>query len=133
MVKWEYCQPVHTIAHYEVGTMGESVLLRRFTLEGTKKDRIYEKEVEARPKNQGQQPKDTSENISTDITGYLDVHAEWAERFYGPEEKNTYRKMIATLGSEGWEMIESQSDVYKIRGEAEFTTLTSMFKRPIDG
>ena len=41
--------------------------------------------------------------------------------------------MMATLGSEGWEMIESQSDVYKITGEAEFTTLTSMFKRPIEG
>ena len=133
MVKWEYCQLVHTIAHYEVGTKGESVLLRRFAQEGTKKDRIYDTQVEARPSEQGQRPKDKSENIPTDITGYLDVHAEWAERFYGPEGKETYRKTIAFLGSKGWEMFESQSDVYKIKGEAELTTLSSMFKRPIEG
>jgi hypothetical protein len=62
----------------------------------------------------------------------LDVHAEWAERFYGPEGKNAYRKMIATLGSEGWEMIESQNDQYKVPDEADFMTHVAMFKRLIE-
>jgi len=133
MVKWKYCQLVHTIAQYENGTKGESVLLRSFTPEGTETDRIFEAQVEPRPEKREQRPNINSENISTDITGYLDVHAEWAERFFAPEGKNTYRNMMATLGSEGWEMIKSHSDVYKIAGEAEFSTLTSMFKRPIEG
>ena len=42
MVKWIYCQLVHTIAHYENGTKGESALLRSFTPEGTETDRIFE-------------------------------------------------------------------------------------------
>jgi hypothetical protein len=37
MVKWEYCQLVHTIVHYESGGKGESVLLRRFSPGAQKK------------------------------------------------------------------------------------------------
>ena len=131
MVKWEYCQLVHTIAYYQSSGKGESVLLRRFTPKGQESDRIYESQVEARPEKGDQPPSTKSENIPSDITGYLDVHAEWAERFYGPEGKNIFRKMIATLGFEGWEMIESQNDQYKIPDEADFMTHTTMFKRPI--
>ncbi len=69
MVKWEYCQLVHTIAYYQSGGKGESVLLRRFGPEGTEQDRIYEAEIEARPKKGGQPPNDKSENFPSDITG----------------------------------------------------------------
>jgi hypothetical protein len=40
--------------------------------------------------------------------------------------------MIATLGSEGWEMIESQNDQYKVPDEADFMTHVAMFKRLIE-
>ena len=90
MVKWKYCQLVHTIAHHENGTKGESVILRSFTPEGTETDRIFEAQVEPRPEKREQLPNTNSENISTDFRGYLDVHAEWAECFFGPEGKNTY-------------------------------------------
>ena len=92
---------------------------------------MYEAEIEARPEKKGQSPKTKTENNPSEITGYLAVHAELAECFYGPEGKNTLRKLIATLGSEGREMIESQKDENMSYGKADVTTLTTIFKRSI--